>query len=198
MKLVQLDIERLEPSSSHKSSYVLLLREIGGERKLPIVIGPCNAGSIAIYLESDQNPERPLTHDVIKSITNSFSITISRVVIHTLTEGVFHSSFFCFLDGDEEIEIDARTSDAIAIAIRIGCPIFTYNDILQEAGIILTDDYTIKFQHNDSEGEKNEPKDEISTLSLAELNKRMRDAVKEENYELASKLRDEINKRKGK
>lgn len=198
MKLIQLDIERLESSSSHKSSYVLLLREIGGDRKLPIVIGPCNAGSIAIYLESDQDPDRPLTHDVIKSITNSFSITISRVVIHTLIEGVFHSSFFCFLDGDEEIEIDARTSDAIAIAIRIGCPIFTYNDILQEAGIILTDDYTIKIQDNDSEDEKNESKEEISNLSLGELNKRMREAVKEENYELASKLRDEINKRKGK
>ena len=117
MKLVQLDIERLEPSHSHKSSYVLILREVGGERKLPIVIGPCNAGSIAIYLESDKDLERPLTHDVIKSITNSFSITISRVVIHTLLEGVFHASFFCFLDGDEEIEIDARTSDAIAIML---------------------------------------------------------------------------------
>ena len=142
MSLVQLDIERLEPSSSHKSSYVLLLREIGGERKLPIVIGPCNAGSIAIYLESNQNPERPLTHDVIKSITNNFQITVSRVVIHTLREGVFHASFFCFMDGDNEIEIDARTSDAIAIAIRMGCPIFTYNDILQEAGIVLADNYT--------------------------------------------------------
>ena len=136
MKLVQLDIERLEPSSSNKNTYILLLREIGGDRKLPIVIGPCNAGSIAIYLESNSNPERPLTHDIIKSITNNFNITISRVVIHTLTEGVFHASFFCFMDGDEEIEIDARTSDAIAIAIRMGCPIFTYNDILQEAGML--------------------------------------------------------------
>ena len=89
MKLVQLDIERLEPSSSHKSSYVLLLREIGGERQLPIVIGPCNVGSIAIFLESHQNLERPLTHDIIKSITNNFQITVSRVVIHTLREGVF-------------------------------------------------------------------------------------------------------------
>ena len=95
--MIQLDIERLEPSHSHKSSYVLILREVGGERKLPIVIGPCNAGSIAIYLESDKDPERPLTHDVIKSITNSFSITISRVVIHTLLEGVFHASFFQYV-----------------------------------------------------------------------------------------------------
>ena len=195
MKLVQLDIERLEPSHSHKSSYVLILREVGGERKLPIVIGPCNAGSIAIYLESDKELERPLTHDVIKSITNSFSITISRVVIHTLLEGVFHASFFCFLDGDEEIEIDARTSDAIAIAIRMGCPIFTYNDILQEAGMILKDEYLNRNKSSDQEIDK---KDEISTLSIGELNKRMSQAVKDENYELASKLRDEINKRKGK
>ena len=195
MKLIQLDIERLEPSTSHKSSYVLLLREIGGDRKLPIVIGPCNAGSIAIYLESDQNPERPLTHDIIKSITNSFSITISRVVIHTLLEGVFHSSFFCFLDGDEEIEIDARTSDAIAIAIRMGCPIFTYNDILQEAGVVLTDNYKLKYKDS---AKTEEQKDELETLSIGELKKRMKDAVNDEDYELASKLRDEINKRKNK
>ena len=196
MKLVQLDIERLEPSSSNKSTYILLLREIGGDRKLPIVIGPCNAGSIAIYLESNSNPERPLTHDIIKSITNNFNITINRVVIHTLTEGVFHASFFCFMDGDEEIEIDARTSDAIAIAIRMGCPIFTYNDILQEAGIILTDDLP-KYKDEDTE-ELEESKDLLSTLSLGELKKQMKEAINDENYERASELRDEINKRKEK
>ena len=196
MKLVQLDIERLEPSSSNKSTYVLLLREIGGDRKLPIVIGPCNAGSIAIYLESNSNPERPLTHDIIKSITNNFNITISRVVIHTLTEGVFHASFFCFMDGDEEIEIDARTSDAIAIAIRMGCPIFTYNDILQEAGIILTDNLP-NYKDEDTK-ELEDPKDLLSTLSLGELKKQMKEAINDENYEKASQLRDEINKRKEK
>ena len=196
MKLVQLDIERLEPSSSNKSTYILLLREIGGDRKLPIVIGPCNAGSIAIYLESNSNPERPLTHDIIKSITNNFNITISRVVIHTLTEGVFHASFFCFMDGDEEIEIDARTSDAIAIAIRMGCPIFTYNDILQEAGIILTDNLP-NYKDEDTE-ELEETKDLLSTLSLGELKKQMKEAINDENYERASELRDEINKRKEK
>tara|TARA_B100001094_G_C18035019_1_gene722062 strand:+ start:292 stop:882 length:591 start_codon:yes stop_codon:yes gene_type:complete len=196
LKLVQLDIERLEPSSSNKSTYVLLLREIGGDRKLPIVIGPCNAGSIAIYLESNSNPERPLTHDIIKSITNNFNITISRVVIHTLTEGVFHASFFCFMDGDEEIEIDARTSDAIAIAIRMGCPIFTYNDILQEAGIILTDNLP-NYKDEDTE-ELEETKDLLSTLSLGELKKQMKESINDENYEKASELRDEINKRKEK
>jgi hypothetical protein len=194
LSLVQLDIERLEPSSSHKSSYVLLLREIGGERKLPIVIGPCNAGSIAIYLESNQNPERPLTHDVIKSITNNFQITVSRVVIHTLREGVLHASFFCFMDGDNEIEIDARTSDAIAIAIRMGCPIFTYNDILQEAGIVLADNYTSTFTSDDTEEDLK--KDIFETLSKDELEKQMKEAIDEEDYERASKIRDEINRRK--
>ena len=194
MSLVQLDIERLEPSSSHKSSYVLLLREIGGERKLPIVIGPCNAGSIAIYLESNQNPERPLTHDVIKSITNNFQITVSRVVIHTLREGVFHASFFCFMDGDNEIEIDARTSDAIAIAIRMGCPIFTYNDILQEAGIVLADNYTSTLTSDDNEEDLK--KDIFETFSKEELEKQMKEAIDEEDYERASKIRDEINRRK--
>ena len=194
MNLVQLDIDRLEPSSSNKNSYVLLLREIAGDRKLPIVIGPCNAGSIAIYLESNRKPERPLTHDIIKSITNNFNITVSRVVIHTLKEGVFHSSFFCFMDGDEEIELDARTSDAIAIAIRMGCPIFTYEDILKEAGFVLTDDFAGYKDDNSEDLEVT--KNILDTLSLGELNKQMKSAIEEEDYELASKLRDEINKRK--
>ncbi|MEJ6736796.1 MAG: bifunctional nuclease family protein [Flavobacteriales bacterium] len=194
MNLVQLDIDRLEPSSSNKNSYVLLLREIAGDRKLPIVIGPCNAGSIAIYLESNRKPERPLTHDIIKSITNNFNITVSRVVIHTLKEGVFHASFFCFMDGDEEIELDARTSDAIAIAIRMGCPIFTYEDILKEAGFVLTDDFAGYKDDNSEDLEVT--KNILDTLSLGELNKQMKSAIEEEDYELASKLRDEINKRK--
>lgn len=191
---MQLDIDRLEPSSSNKNSYVLLLREIAGDRKLPIVIGPCNAGSIAIFLESNRKPERPLTHDIIKSITNNFNITVSRVVIHTLKEGVFHASFFCFMDGDEEIELDARTSDAIAIAIRIGCPIFTYEDILKEAGFVLTDDFAGYKDDNSEDLEVT--KNILDTLSLGELNKQMKSAIEEEDYELASKLRDEINKRK--
>jgi bifunctional DNase/RNase len=194
LNLVQLDIDRLEPSSSNKNSYVLLLREIAGDRKLPIVIGPCNAGSIAIYLESNRKPERPLTHDIIKSITNNFNITVSRVVIHTLKEGVFHASFFCFMDGDEEIELDARTSDAIAIAIRMGCPIFTYEDILKEAGFVLTDDFAGYKDDNSEDLEVT--KNILHTLSLGELNKQMKSAIEEEDYELASKLRDEINKRK--
>jgi bifunctional DNase/RNase len=194
LNLVQLDIDRLEPSSSNKNSYVLLLREIAGDRKLPIVIGPCNAGSIAIYLESNRKPERPLTHDIIKSITNNFNITVSRVVIHTLKEGVFHASFFCFMDGEEEIELDARTSDAIAIAIRMGCPIFTYEDILKDAGFVLTDDFAGYKDDNSEDLELT--KNILDTLSLGELNKQMKSAIEEEDYELASKLRDEINKRK--
>ena len=178
MKLVQLDIEKLEPSSSRKSTYVLLLREIGGDRKLPIVIGPCNAGSIAIYLQSDSNPERPLTHDIIKSITNNFNITISRVVIHTLIEGVFHASFFCFMDGDEEVEIDARTSDAIAIAIRMGCPIFTYNDILQEAGVILTD------QHPAFKDENSEELEDILLVAFNNVQNKVAEVEESENKKM--------------
>ena len=114
-----------------------------------------------------------------------------------MLEGVFHASFFCFLDGDEEIEIDARTSDAIAIAIRMGCPIFTYNDILQEAGIILSNEYKLKYKDSE-EMDEDLPANELETLSVGELKKRMRNAITEENYELASEIRDEINKRKGK
>ena len=134
---------------------------------------------------------------MIKSITNNFQITVSRVVIHTLREGVFMLSFFCFMDGDEEIEIDARTSDAIAIAIRMGCPIFTYNDILQEAGIILTDNYTPAYNDDDLQQKENQ-KEVLETLSIGELKKLMKEAIEDENYERASEIRDEINRRKEK
>ena len=132
--------------------------------------------SVNIY---EYNGVRPEVHNVLLTHTN-----------------VFHASFFCFMDGDEEIEIDARTSDAIAIAIRMGCPIFTYNDILQEAGIILTDDLP-KYKDEDTK-ELEESKDLLSTLSLGELKKQMKEAINDENYERASELRDEINKRKEK
>ena len=137
MQLIQLDIAALKTSDSQNNAYVLLLNELEGKRQLPIVIGWCEARSIALALEDSDPPERPLTHDLFLSISNNFDMNISKVVIHTLNEGIFHASFFCNSKGQKQVEIDARTSDAVALAVRFKCPIFTYENVLSKAGIIL-------------------------------------------------------------
>jgi len=138
MEFVQLDISAIRQSDSQNNAYVLLLNETIGKRQLPIVIGWCEARSIAIALDGTEEPNRPLTHDLLKTLGDSFDITVQKIIIHTLIEGIFHASFHCkHTISGEEVEIDARTSDAIAIAIRYGCPIFTYEDILARAGIII-------------------------------------------------------------
>ena len=192
MKLIQLDISAIRASDSQNNAYVLLLSEITGKRQLPIVIGWCEARSIAIALDGSEEPERPLTHDLFKTFSNSFNITISKVIIHTLTDGIFHSSFFCKDQNNKELEIDARTSDAIAIAIRFSCPVFTYEDILKKAGIIVGD-----HKENISVKEKKK-KHNLESYSLKDLKKLLDESVDNENYEYASKIRDEINKRKNK
>ena len=136
MNLIQLDISAIKQSDSQNNAYVLILNETVGKRQLPIVIGWCEARSIAIALEGSEEPERPLTHDLFKSIGDKFNIIVQKVVVHTLIEGIF-TSFYCKNTITGEVAIDARTSDAIAISIRYGCPIFTYEDILSRAGIII-------------------------------------------------------------
>ncbi|MBT5089898.1 MAG: bifunctional nuclease family protein, partial [Flavobacteriales bacterium] len=139
MELVQLDISAIRQSDSQNNAYVLLLNETNGKRQLPIVIGWCEARSIAIALEGTEELDRPLTHDLLKTFGDSFDIIVQKIIIHTLIEGIFHASFHCkHTISGEEVKIDARTSDAIAIAIRYGCPIFTYEDILARAGIIIS------------------------------------------------------------
>jgi len=138
MEFVQLDIAAIRQSDSQNNAYVLLLNETNGKRQLPIVIGWCEARSIAIALDGTEEPDRPLTHDLLKTFGDSFDITVQKIIIHTLIEGIFHASFHCkHTISRQEVKIDARTSDAIAIAIRYGCPIFTYEDILARAGIII-------------------------------------------------------------
>ena len=136
MNLIPLTISAIRQSDSQNNAYVLLLNETDGKRQLPIVIGWCEARSIAIALDGEEEPERPLTHDLFKSFGDSFNINLKKVIVHTLNEGVFHSTFYCInsLTG-EEAKIDARTSDAVALAIRFACPIFTYESILSKAGI---------------------------------------------------------------
>ena len=197
MKLIQLDITALKTSDSQNNAYVLLLNEMEGKRQLPIVIGWCEARSIALALEDSDPPERPLTHDLFLSISDNFDITISKVVIHTLNEGIFHASFFCKSKGKKEVEIDARTSDAVALAVRFKCPIFTYEQVLSKAGIIL--DKTLEDDIAFEQEESGAPKEKgLKDFTLSKLQTILKKAIETEDYEKASAIRDEINKRKEK
>ena len=200
MKLVELDISAIRQSESQNNAYVLLLNEKKGERQLPIIIGWCEARSIAIGLEGIEKTARPLTHDLFKTFGSLFHITIKKVIIHTLIEGVFHSSFHCLnTENGKEHTIDSRTSDAIAIAIRYKCPIFTYADILDRAGIIINPEkkqiveISLKKQEDKKSG-----KAKISSYSIKELNLMLKKAIEKEDYEKASEIRDELKKRKNK
>jgi len=194
LQLIQLDIAALKTSDSQNNAYVLLLNEMEGKRQLPIVIGWCEARSIALALEDSDPPERPLTHDLFLSISNNFDINISKVVIHTLNEGIFHASFFCNSKGKKEVEIDARTSDAIALAVRFKCPIFTYENVLSKAGIIL--DKTLEDNLIfGKEKEKTSEENALKNLTLNKLKNLLKKAIEAEDYEKASEIRDEINSR---
>lgn len=199
MDFVQLDITAIRQSNSQNNAYVLLLNETIGKRQLPIVIGWCEARSIAIALDGTEEPSRPLTHDLFKTLGDSFDIAVQKVIIHTLIEGVFHAAFHCKHKATgEEVEIDARTSDAIAIAIRYGCPIFTYEDILARAGIIINsareEDDNLFLEEED---DKTLEPEGINNFSTAKLKKLLTAAIEEEDYEKASEIRDELKKRKG-
>ncbi|MDA9669016.1 DUF151 domain-containing protein [bacterium] len=191
MNLIQLNISAIRQSDAQNNAYVLLLNETVGKRQLPIVIGWCEARAIAVALDSKEKPERPLTHDLFKSFGDSFSISISKVVIHKLIEGVFHSTFYCKNSlSKEDVEIDSRTSDAIAIAIRFSCPIFTYEDILSRASIL-----TVESSDKQSSKKKIAKEKKISMHSLKELHEALKESIKIEDYEKASVLRDEIKRR---
>ena len=191
MNLIQLNISAIRQSDAQNNAYVLLLNETVGKRQLPIVIGWCEARAIAVALDSQEKPERPLTHDLFKSFGDNFNIFISKVVIHKLIEGVFHSTFYCKNTlSKEDVEIDARTSDAIAIAIRFSCPIFTYEDILARASIL-----NVGSSDNQNSKKKIAKEKKISMHSLKELQEALKESIKIEDYEKASVLRDEIKRR---
>lgn len=202
MSLVKLTIKGISYSQTQNGAYALILNEVDGERKLPIVIGAFEAQSIAIALEKEIKPPRPLTHDLFKNFADRFDIVVKQVIIHKLVDGVFFSSIICERDRIEEI-IDARTSDAIALALRFSAPIFTYKNILDKAGIylkinpepesgeqeddVLTPTETFGTEEISGEG--------YSQYSLQELNEMLEGAVQNEDYEKAAKIRDEISKR---
>lgn len=206
MSLVKLTIKGISYSQTQNGAYALILNEVDGERKLPIVIGAFEAQSIAIALEKEIKPPRPLTHDLFKSFADRFDIVVKQVIIHKLVDGVFYSSIICERDKIEEI-IDARTSDAIALALRFSAPIFTYKNILDKAGIYLNNPTELENPSDDDDGvlstpetfgldsEGKEPSEGYSKLSLSELHAQLESAVQDEDYEKAARIRDEISKR---
>lgn len=207
MSLVKLTIKGISYSQTQNGAYALILNEVDGERKLPIVIGAFEAQSIAIALEKEIKPPRPLTHDLFKSFADRFDIVVKQVIIHKLVDGVFYSSIICERDKIEEI-IDARTSDAIALALRFQAPIFTYKNILDKAGIYLNaNPAEIEGQNPDDDGVLSSPEtfglenddshaeNSYKKFSLTELHDLLEGAVQDEDYEKAARIRDEISKR---
>ena len=186
-------------SSGHTStSYTLILEEDGGNRKLPIIIGAFEAQAIAIEIEKI-TPVRPMTHDLIRQFADSFNITVSEVLIHRLKDGVFFANIVC-TNGISTEEIDARTSDAIAIALRFKCPIYTYESIMKEAAIVLdeAEPETSSEQKPAASNRTRKSSDDLGTISPAELEDRLTTAIDEENYILAAKIRDEMKRREEK
>ena len=202
MSLIKLTIKGISYSQTQSGAYALVLTEMEGTRTLPIIIGAFEAQSIAIALEKEIRPPRPLTHDLFKTFSDRFFITVKEVIIHKLVDGVFFSSLVCERDGVEEV-IDTRTSDAIAIAVRFLAPIYTYENILDKAGVYLKveEEFSLKEELEvdkiqiDLEKNTSNKGSSFSGLPLTELNNKLNDAVANENYELAAKIRDEISKR---
>lgn len=202
MKKVRLEIVGLSYSQTQSGAYALVLGESAGTRRLPIIIGGFEAQAIAIELEK-MSPSRPLTHDLFKAFAETFDVKVSEVLIYNLVEGIFYAKLVCN-DGTRDVEIDARTSDAIALAVRFNCPIFTYEFILKSAGIVLDDETgTVT---GEVEALSKEPAAELETAltgsdvykdkSTEELKNMLQTALDEEQYEMASKIRDELNQRK--
>jgi len=194
MDKIELSVVGLSYSQTQTGAYALILKEKSGNRRLPIIIGGAEAQAIAIPLEQ-MTPSRPLTHDLFKSFLDSFDILVKEVIVHNLVEGIFFAKIICEKEG-KEVELDARSSDAVALALRCEVPIFTHDFILSSAGIIIDEE-----ESNESDApeeiridtpEKEEPKE---AGSIAELEKKLQKALEKEDYEKASKLRDEINRR---
>lgn len=195
MKKVKLEIVGLSYSQTQTGAYALVLGETKGKRRLPIIIGGFEAQAIAIELEK-MTPSRPLTHDLFKSFAEGFNISIREVIIYNLVEGIFFAKLISS-DGTKDVEIDARTSDAIALAVRFNCPINTYEFILSQAGILLDDD-AIAGAESAMEKEDLVEVEETDYLkkSSEELKQMLDSALAEEDYEKASRIRDELNNRK--
>ena len=200
MKKIELEIVALSHSITQTHSYAVVLGEVNGVRRLPIVIGGFEAQAIAVALEKMQ-PSRPLTHDLMRNFMNSFSIELHEIIMCDLQEGIFFSKLVCSSDNDT-IEIDSRTSDALALAVRFGCLIYTYENILSNAGIMMEETEGEKKKKEKKEALVEEAVSEnadLKTMTLDELNSLLNEVLEQEDYVRAIAIRDEINSRnKGK
>lgn len=198
--MVKLNVLGISYSQTQSGAYALILTEENGDRRIPIIVGGFEAQSIAIELEG-LKPPRPLTHDLFLSFAKVFGIQIREVIIYKLEEGVFYSQLICE-NGNERITIDARTSDGIALALRFKCPIYTTEEIIAKAGIVLDFDKQSEGRASEKISESIEPKssafisDEYKSYSIEELNEILDETIRNEDYEKASLIRDEINRRK--
>lgn len=196
MRKIELDIVALSHSVTQSHNYAVVLGEENGSRRLPIVIGSFEAQAIAVAMER-MTPNRPLTHDLFKNTLETFNVELKEVVINNLLDGIFYARLICIKDG-EIFEIDSRTSDALAMAVRFGCPIYTYEFILDAAGIVLEE--TEEGEQEKTEERRSMAKVEkggsLSTYSVEDLNKLLDEVLAEEDYERAAEIRDELNRRK--
>jgi len=191
MEKVELKFLRITYSHTHAGAYALILTEAHGERRLPIIIGGVEAQAIAIQVENIK-PARPLTHDLFKNVADNLGITLKEVIINDLVEGIFHAKLV-LVQNDQEVEIDARSSDAIALALRFACPIYTYEFILGAAGLKL-----VEGEEEPTEAEqKGKVEKKSAAATIEELRSMLEEALDNEDYERASKLRDEIKRREG-
>jgi len=196
MKKIELEIVALSHSITQTHSYAVVLGEVNGLRRLPIVIGGFEAQAIAVALERMQ-PSRPLTHDLMKNFMNAFNVELMEIVINDLQEGIFYSKLICINEHDT-VEIDSRTSDALALAVRFGCPIYTYDNILESAGILMEDTgkkkkTEVPVEQSSSMGSS---KENLSSLSVDELETLLNEVLEQEDYLRAIAIRDELKKRK--
>src|SRR5580698_9413126 len=194
MKKIELEIVALSHSITQTHSYAVVLGEVNGLRRLPIVIGGFEAQAIAVALEK-MHPSRPLTHDLMKNFMTAFTIDLQEIIICDLQEGIFYSKLICFSEHDT-VEIDSRTSDALALAVRFGCPIYTYEHILESAGILMEDSSSKKKKSITTT--ETTPREDMKGLSLEELNTLLNEVLEQEDYIRAIAIRDEINRRGGK
>ena len=196
MKKIKLEIIGLSYSQTQSGAYALVLGEEKGKRRLPIIIGAFEAQAIAIELEN-MTPSRPLTHDLFKSLAQSFDIEVEEIIIFNLLDGVFYAKLICN-NGNKKKEIDARTSDAIAIAVRFGCPIYTYEFIISQAGIEIDENTRLESieEHVERPPVTKLSEKELGGASTDELKEMLKRAIDEEAYERAGRIRDELSKRK--
>lgn len=195
MKKIELEIVALSHSITQTHSYAVVLGEVNGLRRLPIVIGGFEAQAIAVALEHMQ-PSRPLTHDLMKNFMNAFNVELQEIVISDLQEGIFYSKLVCYTENDT-VEIDSRTSDALALAVRFACPVYTYEHILESAGILMEDNGSKK-RKAEAVGveETGTSKEDLTTMSIDDLQNLLNEVLENEDYIKAIAIRDEINKRK--